>query len=137
MQIDEHHTDSEPGTEDRFTGAVWLDALARPAPPSRLRVLSVHFTPGARTYWHRHRLGQVLHITDGRGRVQSRGDEVMEVRAGDTVWIEPGEVHWHGAAPGVLMTHLSIQETSDSSADTEWLEAVSDLQYRATMSTGA
>ena len=50
-----------------------MDEIAAPVPPSRTRVLSVHFAPGARTAWHRHPFGQVLHVTEGAGLVQSRG----------------------------------------------------------------
>jgi quercetin dioxygenase-like cupin family protein len=40
------------GPPQLFTGDVWLDVIATPSPPSRLRMGSVHFTPGARTAWH-------------------------------------------------------------------------------------
>jgi quercetin dioxygenase-like cupin family protein len=88
----------------------------------------VSFEPGARTAWHTHPLGQTLYVVSGVGRVQKEGEPVREIRAGDTVWIPPGEKHWHGAAPDHGMTHVAMQEAVDGSA-VEWLEQVSDADY--------
>lgn len=46
-----------------FTGDVWMDGIARGEEPSSLNVSAVHFTPGARTAWHSHSLGQTLYVT--------------------------------------------------------------------------
>ncbi|OMI90775.1 cupin [Streptomyces sp. M1013] len=119
-----HITRQRPGTEqgapENFTGAVWLDKIAAPPAPSRLRMFDVHFAPGAHTAWHRHPHGQVLHILQGEGRVQRRGGAVEAVRAGDTVWIEPGEWHWHGAGPHTFMSHLAVVEAAGDGTTTEW-----------------
>jgi quercetin dioxygenase-like cupin family protein len=120
---------TKPGPEDWFTGPVWLDEIAAPARPARVRVLSVHFTPGARTAWHCHPLGQVLHVTDGAGLVASRGGGPEVIRAGDTVHAGPGEWHWHGAGPGSFMTHLAIQEADDEGRTAEWGDHVTDDEY--------
>ena len=90
----------------------------------------MHFEPGARTAWHTHPAGQTLYILSGFGRVQSDGGPVREVRAGDVVWFPPGEKHWHGAAPTTAMTHTAIQEELDGKT-VEWMEKVSDEQYKA------
>jgi len=50
---------------DRFTGEVWFDVVAAPPAPSRLRVNTVRFAPGARTFWHVHASGQTLHVSRG------------------------------------------------------------------------
>ncbi len=42
----------------------------------------------------------------------------------------PGEKHWHGATPRTAMTHLAIQEQLGGRT-VEWMEKVSDEQYRA------
>ena len=34
-------------------------------PPSRMSVTLVRFTPGARSNWHSHAVGQTLHVTGG------------------------------------------------------------------------
>jgi Cupin domain len=65
---------------------------------------------GARTAWHSHAVGQTLHVTEGVGRAQARGGEVIAIRLGDTVYTAPGEWHWHGAAPDRFMTDLAIWE---------------------------
>jgi len=126
------------GDAQRFTGDVWMEPLVHADPPSRLRINLVHFAPGGRTAWHVHAVGQTLIVTDGVGRVQARGGEVREVRAGDTIVTPPGEWHWHGAAPGHVMTHLAIWEAPDPSVpENEWGAAVTDDEYRATPAAGA
>src|SRR5207248_584944 len=96
------------GPDEWFTGDVWLDTIARAQDGSTVNVAAVHFSPGARTAWHSHAGGQTLHVTEGRGLVQSRGHEVVEIGAGDTLWTPDGEEHWHGASHDHFMTHLSI-----------------------------
>src|SRR6267378_232263 len=88
-----------------FIGDAWIDVIAHGEPPSRIRVNVVRFAPGARNAWHAHAMGQTLHVTDGVGRVQARGGDVVAIRAGDTISAAPGEWHWHGAAPDQFMTH--------------------------------
>ena len=116
------------GPAEWFTGAVRIDPLFEAPDPGRVRGASVTFEPGARTAWHTHPLGQTLYVVAGCGRAQSWGGPVREIRAGDTVWIPPGEKHWHGAAPTTSVTHLAMQERRDGLA-VEWLEHVSDAQY--------
>ena len=55
---------------------------------------------------------------------------MREIRAGDTVWIAPGEKHWHGAGPDTNMVHIALQESLDGTHVT-WLEHVTDEQYNA------
>ena len=113
-----------------FTGDAWFDVVARGEPPSRMRVNVVRFAPGARNAWHSHALGQTLHVTDGLGRIQARGGEVLELRPGDTVHTPPGEWQWHGAAPDHFMTHLAIWEAPDGGGpETQWGDLVTDEEY--------
>ena len=121
---------SAKGPADYFTGAVRIDPLFEAAEPARVRAASVTFEPGARTAWHTHPLGQALIVASGRGRVQRWGGPIEEIRPGDVVWIPPGEKHWHGATPTTAMTHIAIQEALNGSP-VEWMEKVSDEQYRA------
>jgi quercetin dioxygenase-like cupin family protein len=90
----------------------------------------VSFEPGARTAWHTHPLGQTLHVLSGAGRVQAWGGPIREITPGDTVWIPPGEKHWHGAGPTTAMVHIAMQEALDG-AHVVWLEKVTDEQYGA------
>jgi quercetin dioxygenase-like cupin family protein len=117
------------GPEDWFTGQVWMEELAAPPAPSRVHLLRVHFTPGARTAWHRHGLGQVLYVTEGVGLVQRRGTPPRVIRAGDVVWFEPDEDHWHGAAPDHFMTHLALHELGPDGNVADWGEQVTDAEY--------
>ena len=121
---------STKGTAEYFTGAVRVDPLFRAPDPARASGASVTFEPGARTAWHTHPLGQTLIVTAGCGWVQREGGRVEEVRPGDVVWFPPGERHWHGATPTTAMTHIAIQEVLNDKA-VDWMEKVSDEQYRA------
>ncbi len=113
---------------DAFTGTVWQEPIIIAPEPARIRASLVRFDPGARTAWHTHPLGQTLHVLSGIGRFQTEGQGVQEIRAGDTVWIPPGEKHWHGAAPDHAMVHVAMQEALGGDYVT-WLEHVSDADY--------
>jgi len=121
---------SGKGPPDWFTGTVRIDPLFQPSAPARTAGAAVTFEPGARTAWHTHPLGQTLHVVSGVGRVQLWGGPLREIRAGDTVWIAPGEKHWHGAGPDTNMVHIALQEALDGS-HVAWLEHVTDEQYNA------
>ena len=118
------------GPEDWFTGTVWLDEIVIAA-PARFKAFRVSFEPGARTAWHTHPLGQALHVLGGVGLVQLKGQPAQAIHPGDTVWIEPDEVHWHGAAPGHTMVHLAMQVADAEGVDVAWLAPVSDQEYAA------
>jgi quercetin dioxygenase-like cupin family protein len=122
---------SRKGEAEYFTGNVWVDEIAVGAEPSRVRLFRVSFEPGARTAWHTHPMGQALHVLSGLGLVQLKGEAAQAIRPGDSVWIEAGEVHWHGAAPGRTMVHLAMQEKDASGAAVVWLEHVTDDEYAA------
>lgn len=119
------------GPKDWFTGTVWLDEIFTGASPSRMKVFRVSFEPGARTAWHTHPVGQALHVVAGLGLVQLQGQAAQQIRPGDTVWIEPGEVHWHGAVSGHTMVHLAMQESDAQGQDVVWLQSVTDEEYRS------
>ncbi|MEV7094256.1 cupin domain-containing protein [Amycolatopsis sp. NPDC051045] len=104
---------------DAVTGSAWITSLAVPDGPSRTRVDRVQFAPGARTHWHRHPLGQVLVVTDGTGYVQRRGGPAQLIRPGDTVRVDAGEWHWHGATDTTPLTHLAIEELPADGTPTE------------------
>ncbi len=120
---------SNKGPADWFTGTVRIDPFFQADAPARVAGASVTFEPGARTAWHTHPLGQTLIVLAGWGRAQREGGPIEEIRPGDVVWFPPSEKHWHGASPSTAMTHLAIQEQLDGKM-VEWLEHVSDEQYR-------
>lgn len=116
---------------DRFTGVVWQDEIVNATAPSRVRAVVVSFTPGARTAWHTHPVGQVLHVLSGIGRVQRKGEQPQVLHPGDTVLIPPGVLHWHGAAPDRLFAHIALTEMDERGETAAWFEHVSDAEYAA------
>ncbi|MEV0705541.1 cupin domain-containing protein [Saccharopolyspora sp. NPDC050389] len=112
-----------------FTGDVYVTPFKKAEPPSRLVAALVRFTPGARTNWHSHAVGQTLHVTEGVGFVVNRDGKVIRMRAGDTVWTSPGEEHWHGGTNSTCMSHIAMVEGTDDGDGTTWLEPVTDEQY--------
>jgi quercetin dioxygenase-like cupin family protein len=112
-----------------FSGTVYQDEVVVGVAPSRMRASVVSFTPGARTAWHTHPVGQTLYCLSGVGRVQREGEPVQELHPGDTVLIPPDVRHWHGAAPDRLFAHLAMSENSDKGEGTAWFEKVSDADY--------
>jgi quercetin dioxygenase-like cupin family protein len=117
-----------PVDPKNFVGAARVKRLPMVEDGSQsVVVYLVEFEPGGRTNWHRHSAPQLLLVKEGRGLVQKWGEPVQTIAAGDAIAIEPGEKHWHGAASGTRMSHFAVNLTST----TEWLEPVSDDQYRA------
>ena len=131
MQITRNSIETAAGPSDWFTGAVYLDTVATPLHRSRLSATSVHFTPGARTAWHTHPNGQTIFVTEGVGLAQRRGGPLEVLRAGDRVFFEPGEDHWHGAAPTRFMTHLALLDVDDEGNSATWGDHVGDEEYGA------
>jgi quercetin dioxygenase-like cupin family protein len=120
---------SRKGPVEYFTGAVRVDPLFQAGDPARVSGGQVTFEPGARTAWHTHPLGQTLLISSGLGWVQQEGSPIEKVRPGDVVWFPAGLKHWHGATPTTAMTHIAITESQDGK-NVDWMEKVSDEQYR-------
>lgn len=107
-----------------FTG----DVLGDPVMPTTdgVTINNVFFSPGARTYWHTHEVGQVLTVIGGKGWVCVDGETAQPLRTGDVVWIPKGERHWHGAAADSYLLHTAI-----SIGKTEWQEEVAPSDYPA------
>jgi quercetin dioxygenase-like cupin family protein len=129
MQITRSSLETVRGPADRFTGDVYIDTIASRSGPSGLGAAVVHFTPGARTTWHTHPHGQTIWVTDGVGLCQRRDGPVEVIRPGDRVFFEPGEEHWHGAAPTRFMAHVAIHEADDKGSTVTWGEHVTDEEY--------
>ncbi|OLT12746.1 hypothetical protein BJF78_23670 [Pseudonocardia sp. CNS-139] len=110
-----------------FTGVVWGEVLLPHADGTGVN--RVTFSPGARTFWHRHTGGQMLLGVAGRGLVVTRDGSVAPISEGAVVHGEAGEEHWHGAVPSSFMTHLSTV----LGGATEWLGEVSEADYAAAL----
>jgi quercetin dioxygenase-like cupin family protein len=119
------------GPTDRFTGDVFPTIVLAGEAPSRVRMGSVHFAPGAHTAWHSHALGQYLHIVEGTALMQERGGDIVALTPGQTIYTAPGVEHWHGASPDSFMVHLAIWEApDDGSTETTWGDHVTDDEYQ-------
>jgi quercetin dioxygenase-like cupin family protein len=114
------HDDGHPHVANTFTGTAGLYRLLDAQQPGGIALTVVRFEDGARTFWHTHPGEQVLYILEGRGRVGTAEEEFL-LEPGDVVHTPPGEKHWHGAAPGSHMTHISITTVGPP----DWLEPVS------------
>jgi quercetin dioxygenase-like cupin family protein len=89
----------------------------------------VTFTPGARTAWHAHPVGQTLYCLSGIGRICFQGEKPQVLHPGDTVNIPPETLHWHGASPDRLFAHLALSEQGEQGQGTAWGKHVSDEEY--------
>jgi len=96
--------------EATFTGDVSISGYFQRSAPSRMAGATVAFAPGARTPWKVNPAGQTLIVTSGVGWAQGEGEEIIEIRAGDTIWCPPGQRHWDGATPDEAMTYVALHE---------------------------
>jgi quercetin dioxygenase-like cupin family protein len=125
--------ETQNGPAEWFTGDVYIDPVAAPEATSTFAAAAVHFTPGARTAWHTHPHGQTIFVTEGAGLCQREGGPVEVIRPGDRVFFEPGENHWHGAAPNRFMVHIAMQQNDESGSGwvgVVWGDHVTDEQYQ-------
>ena len=129
MHVTRNSIETASGSGEWFTGSVYIDPVAAPSNESRVSASNVHFTPGARTRWHTHPHGQTIWVTEGVGLCQREGGPIEVIRPGDRVFFEPGETHWHGAAPTRLMTHVAIQRADSDGNVVEWGRHVTDDEY--------
>ena len=113
----------ERGDEGRFLGEVWLRGTL--TAPDGTNVGVVHFSPGARTHWHRHPGGQFLFGVSGRGRVRTRGEPGHVLEPGDVIHVRPDEWHYHGGAPESPLVHVAV----NGGGAPEWGEPVTDTEY--------
>jgi quercetin dioxygenase-like cupin family protein len=136
VRIEEHIMQLQPVRQtvktpaSWFTGDVYMTPIYNGTGPSRMTAALVRFTPGARSNWHFHAVGQTLHVNEGVGLVGTRDGSVVRIHAGETVICPPDEQHWHGAAADTFMSHFALLENKpDGSDPTTWLEPVTDEQY--------
>ena len=122
-------TASTPGgTRDWFTGSVYVDTVAA---PSMYRTCSASASTSRRA---RARLAHASErpddlVLEGVGLAQRRGGPIEVIRPGDRVFFEPGEEHWHGAAPTRFMTHLAMLQVGDDGSTATWGDHVTDAEY--------
>jgi len=110
------------GDEGRFTGEVWLRSALGDGAGTTVAV--VHFSPDARTQWHRHPMGQFLYAISGRGRVRTRGEAGHALEPGDVIYVGPDEWHFHGGSRGAPMVHVAV-----TGGSVEWGDPVADEEF--------
>jgi quercetin dioxygenase-like cupin family protein len=113
----------ERGDDGRFAGEVWLRGTLTVSDGTNIGI--VHFSPGARTHWHRHPGGQWLYGISGRGRVRTRGERGHVLEPGDVLYVGPDEVHFHGASPSAPMSHVAV----NGGGAPEWMDPLTDDEY--------
>jgi quercetin dioxygenase-like cupin family protein len=113
----------EHGDAGRFTGEVWLRGTITASDGTNVGI--VHFSPGARTHWHRHPGGQFLYCVSGRGRVRTRGETGHVLEPGDVIHVDPGEWHFHGGTPGTPLIHVAV----NGAGAPDWGEPVSEEEF--------
>ena len=116
----------EPADERNFVGSARVKKLPLVDGSEPVVVYLVQFDPGGRTTGTA-TAASAAPVKDGQGYVQKWGEPAHAIGPGDAITIEPNEKHWHGAAAGAQLTHLAV----NLNFTTEWLEPVSDDQYRA------
>jgi len=112
----------ERGDEGRFAGEVWLRGTL--TAPDGTNIGLVHFSPGARTRWHRHPGGQFLFAVTGRGRVRSRTGTGHALEPGDVIHVGD-EWHFHGGSPDAPIVHVAV----NGDGAPEWGDPVTDEEY--------
>lgn len=100
-------TEGESKVGTTFSGKATLTPMMPAMQEGGVKLTMVTFEDGAVTNWHEHPGEQILYVTEGKGRVGDH-DKQYEVSPGDVIHFGPGEQHWHGAAAGHNMTHISI-----------------------------
>ena len=131
MQITRNGPDTTPGPSDWFTGAVFIDAVATPSGPSRAE--------REQRPLHARRADRLAHAPERPDDLRPRGRRagaaprrpVEVIRPGDRVFFEPGEEHWHGAAPNRFMTHMAMLQVDEEGNNATWLDHVTDEEYAA------
>ena len=123
-------------SRETFTGVVFQDPVITAEAPSRLGGSVVTFTPGACTARHSHPVGQTLFCLSGVGRICFKGEKPQVLNRDDTVNIPPDTMHWHGASPDRLFSHLALSEAGAQGQGTAWGTHVSDAEYNEVASRG-
>ena len=78
------------------------------------------FAPGSHNAtWHMHTAGQLVFAESGRGRLQIKGQPIRELAPGDSGYIPPGVMHWHGSAPNesFTMTFITMGASTTSQGE--------------------
>ncbi|MGI5990381.1 MAG: cupin domain-containing protein [Lachnospiraceae bacterium] len=98
---------------DGFYQKAFINMLLGPGHPSGSSIGVVTMEPGAHNNWHTHYGWQILMVTDGEGFYQEKGKKAKHLKKGDVVVVQPGVMHWHGAAPDHWFAHIAAVVGND------------------------
>ena len=76
--------------------------------------------------WHAHTAGQLVFAESGRGRLQIHGQPLRELAPGESGYIPPNTMHWHGSAPTESFTMVFI---TMGASTTSQGEPITDQMY--------
>lgn len=110
------------GGDKNFTGGEVTKLDSGPAPA----IAHFRFGPGSRTKWHSHSGGQIILVEEGVALAQVKGGPVIELHAGETTYVGPGVMHWHGG--GVKEGGVQYNVTR---GDITWGAEVTGAEYKA------
>ena len=60
------------------------------------------------TTWHAHTVGQLVFAESGHGRLQIQGQPIRVLAPGDSAYVPPATMHWHGSAPDETFTMVFL-----------------------------
>ncbi len=97
----------------------------------------IYHNAGSRFQWHTHEIIQIIHVVEGGGWVQVRGEEPVRLEEGDTVAARPGEEHWHGALADRDAVHLVFTMGGHDSTDRSLAQLERDPVWRCASGSSA
>lgn len=115
-----------------FTGEVQVTSLFNKNAFQSFSGGLVEFSPGARSAWHTHPVGQTLIVVDGAIVSGDESGAVSLAQKGDVIVCPPDVRHWHGATDKVKGAHIALTGYKGDS-NVVWLEKVSDKEYKAAL----
>ncbi|MBI1802602.1 MAG: cupin domain-containing protein [Chloroflexi bacterium] len=105
-----------PAHPQWFEGEVLQQALVPADSGRELEVLAVWFVNHGRTRPHIHSVDQLLVVVEGLCIVATQTERKV-IGVGEQALIPKGEWHWHGAATGETLCHLSIKRPGPTDWD--------------------
>lgn len=105
-----------PASAWLFTGQSYiLNLVTRDDTWNADAMMNVTFEPCCRTDWHSHAGGQILIAVGGAGIHQVEGKDPELLLPGTVARVEPGVMHWHGAADEGWFQHIAIETNPEMS----------------------
>lgn len=125
--------DPNPASRFMFTGQSYIYRLVeQDGVWNTNTMMNVTFEPCCRTDWHSHGGGQILIAVSGIGIHQVEGQEPELLLPGMVARVEPGVMHWHGAADSGWFQHIAV-ETNPNMPGFSVGEKITDEVYEGTL----